>query len=141
MTAGNGNGGPIHLNGAQVMVGIEEPNTNLRAGDTIILIDEKGGFGFDGNPANSSSNGASVGLLDYQFDLSVVENQLLAGIAEANGSEAATSLSEGLSVHDSGQPGERTPLQVGYGQRHGFGSRSAKTGLAASVRSSPEIAL
>jgi hypothetical protein len=95
VNAGNGTGGPIHLKGSQVMVGLEEPNTNLRAGDSIILIDETGGLGFDGNPANSSSNGASVGLLDYEFDLSVIKNQLLASITEAHGSPAATSLSEG----------------------------------------------
>jgi hypothetical protein len=96
VTAGNGNGGPVHLNGAQVMVGMEEPNTNLSAGDSIILIDEKGGYGFDGNPANSASNGVSVGLLDYEFDLSVVENQLLANITGAQASPEATSLSEGF---------------------------------------------
>ena len=96
VTAGNGNGGPIHLNGSQVMVGMEEPNTNLTAGDTIILIDEKGGFGFDGKPANSTSNGASVGLLDYEFDLSVIENQLLASITGVRSSPTATSLSEGF---------------------------------------------
>jgi hypothetical protein len=96
VTAGNGAGGSIHLRGAQVMVGMEEPNTNLRSGDTIILIDEKGGYGFDGNPANSTSNGASVGLLDYEFDISVVENQLLANITSAKGSPETTSLSEGF---------------------------------------------
>jgi hypothetical protein len=96
VTAGNGEGGPIHLSGTQVMVGMEQPNMNLRSGDNIVLIDERGGFGFDGSPANTTSNGATVGLLDYEFDLSVVQNQLLASITEARGSEAATSLSEGF---------------------------------------------
>ena len=96
VTAGNGEGEPVHLGGTQVMVGLEQPNTNLKAGDSIVLIDERGGFGFDGSPANTTSNGATVGLLDYEFDLSVVQDQLLASITEARGSEAATSLSEGF---------------------------------------------
>lgn len=96
VTAGNGEGGPIHLSDSQVIVGMEIPNTNLKEGDIIVLIDEKGGFGFDGNPANSTSNGASVGLLDYEFDLAVVENQLLANITDVQGSPTTTSLSEGF---------------------------------------------
>lgn len=85
--------GAIHLRGAEVTIELQEANSPLKQGDTIVLIDEQGGYGFDGNPASTT---ASTELLDYTFDLSVVDNQLLASLASAEASPTTIVLSEGF---------------------------------------------
>lgn len=93
VTDGNGADGVIHLKDAEVTIDFLEPNSSLTQGDTIVLIDEQGGYGFDGSPSNAT---ASTQLLDYTFDLAVVGNQLLASLTSAEASPTTVLLSEGF---------------------------------------------
>ena len=78
VSSGNGNSGAINLEDANIRIDVN--NESLKQGDTVVLIDEKGGFGFNGDPfyAGTAPNGS--GLINWTFGLDVEENQLRATI-------------------------------------------------------------
>ena len=106
LTVTNGNGGSggdgsIDLKNAKIEIGVSEGST-LKQGDTVILIDEQGGLGFNGAPANNVSDGHTleledqIGLVHYLFGLTMTGNQLLAEVAGASLDEKTDSIPEGF---------------------------------------------
>ena len=99
VTSGDGSNGVINLKDSWVEIGVNE-GSSLKKGDTIVLIDEQGGKGFDGSPANSTSNGSTLtdhsGLMNYSFGLSVDGNKLKANVLGKSLSPGTDSFPEGF---------------------------------------------
>ena len=105
VTSGSGNSSSsdrsINLKDAKVEIGVSDGST-LKNGDTVILIDEQGGFGFNGAPANNVSDGSTLdaadrnGLIHYRFGLTATDNQLLASVTNASLDSRTDSIPEGF---------------------------------------------
>jgi len=105
VTSGGGNSSnsdrSINIKDANIEIGVSNGSA-LRRGDTVILIDEQGGFGFNGNPANNVSDGSTLDvagrndLIHYRFDLTTADNQLRASITNASLDQRTDSIPEGF---------------------------------------------
>ena len=90
---------PINLKNAKIDIGVSE-GSSLKQGDIVILIDEQSGVGFDGNPSNNATNGSTLvdrsGLVNYNFGLTVTDNQLRANVLGTSLDSRASSFPEGF---------------------------------------------
>jgi len=89
--------GTAAIDGSTVNVGINGASSPLQKGDQVILIDAQSGL--TGTPANVTSNGKAAGMqgvtLNYTFDLSTTNNELIATLASTGVNPQSKALSEG----------------------------------------------
>ena len=99
VTNGNGINGAINLENTKIEIGVYQ-GSKLKQGDTVVLIDEQGGFGFSGNPDNNVSNGSTLDdtsdLVHYRFGLTIDEDQLRASVLGASLDSRTDSIPEGF---------------------------------------------
>lgn len=97
VTDGNGFGYPADLGtDARVNVGIAGGSTALAVGDRIVLIDSSA-YGLTGTLASTTASGRGMQgvTLLYDFDLQILNGQLLATMYESTVNPQLKSLSEG----------------------------------------------
>ena len=87
----------INIEDSKIGIGVHK-DSNLKHGDTVILIDEQGGFGFVGEIANDVSIALTdrSDFVDYSFGLTVNDNQLRASVIGASLDSRTDSIPEGF---------------------------------------------
>jgi len=99
--SGSGSGSDRTINLKDANVEIDVRDSKLQQGDTVILIDEQGGFGFNGEPANKISDGTKLrvkndDLRKFTFSLKVEDNQLRADLLGVTLNSKTKSLPDGF---------------------------------------------
>ena len=85
--------GAANVSGSRIQVGIPGFDSALAKGDKLVLVDASSGM--TGDPATLKGVGMQGLLLTYDFDVSVVANQLVATVTKAGLSEESKAFLEG----------------------------------------------